>query len=140
MKKLIILIVFVVLLAGCTQTNNWENEWRAVLNKTNEFFEHLLNLEYTEAKACLVPYGPSYSKLDTWYNKVKSEGATTYAGCSYCWYEAKAFVEVYADYTASIQHEPLRVCCSCPEGNRCNIYPEVSITKAIKQNGKWLLW
>jgi len=133
------LIIVLGILAGCTESVP-QSEEEVIKLKLQEFVGYLLKLDYSQAQACLVNNGPTYSELDTLYAKVKS--IVVNGGYSNCFVRGEIYVSSISisGNVAQISHNPLKIYFNCISYSNSKTYHDLNIYSAQKVEGKWLLW
>jgi len=85
--------------------------------KIQEFVDYLVKLDYSNAQACLITDGPTYSQLDALHNKVRL--ITVSGGFSNC------FTKIYFN---------------CISSSDRVTFEDLNLTAAQKIGDDWFLW
>jgi hypothetical protein len=133
------LIIVLCILAGCTESVP-QSEEDVIKQKLQEFVDYLVKLDYSQAQACLVNNGPTYSELDTLYAEVKS--IVVSGGYSNCFVRGEIYVNSIniSGNVAQISHDPLKIYFNCISYTARKTYHNLNIYAAQKVGDEWLLW
>jgi len=138
----IFLLVFIAVLCfftGCTSSVPQTEEITLKL-KIQEFVDYLIKLDYSNAQACLIVDGPTYSQLDTLYNKVRL--ITVSGGFSNCFAKGEIYVKniTISGNDAQFSHQPAKIYFNCITSTNRVTFEDLNLTTAKKIGDDWFLW
>ncbi|QPM66883.1 hypothetical protein [Atribacter laminatus] len=138
----IFLLVFIAVLCfftGCTSSVPQTEEITLKL-KIQEFVDYLIKLDYSNAQACLIVDGPTYSQLDTLYNKVRL--ITVSGGFSNCFAKGEIYVKniTISGNDAQFSHQPAKIYFNCISSSNRVTFEDLNLTAAQKIGDDWFLW
>lgn len=138
----IFLLVFIAILCfftGCTSSLPQTEEENIKL-KIQEFVDYLVKLDYSNAQACLITDGPTYSQLDALYNKAKL--IIVSGGFSNCFAKGEIFVKniTISGNEAQFSHQPAKIYFNCITSTNRVTFEDLNLTTAKKIGDDWFLW
>ncbi len=138
----VFLLVFIAVLCfftGCTSSVPQTEEDNLKL-KIQEFVDYLVKLDYSNAQACLIVDGPTYSQLDALYNKVRL--ITVSGGFSNCFAKGEIYVKniTITGNDAQFSHQPVKIYFNCISSSDRVTFEDLNLTAAQKIGDDWFLW
>jgi len=135
---LLVLIGLLFIFTGCSSSVPPTEEGNIKL-KLQEFVDYLVKLDYSNAQACLITDGPTYSQLDALYNKVKLIMVS--GGYSNCFAKGEIYVKsiIISGNEAQISHQPVKIYFNCISSSARTTFEDLNITAAQKIGDEWYL-
>ena len=136
---LLVLIGLLFIFTGCSPSVPPTEEVNIKL-KLQEFVDYLVKLDYSNAQACLITDGPTYSQLDALHNKVRL--ITVSGGFSNCFTKGEIYVKniTITGNDAQFSHQPVKIYFNCISSSDRVTFEDLNLTAAQKIGDDWFLW